>query len=272
MSHSFLVLYFGGQCPWHLWTIEQVRKAAAEVSGDVEVCDVSDKPDLAAKYRLFSPFMTAIDETIRLPSPNSAERLVKFINEGVPSELTVFQPPGPEKQARRIAPLTAENIRDTCPLCVSGDQAGGCQAKQAWAFTIKNSVREGVLGFIAYQGRKAVGVVECLPSTGVPYPLPQKDARIAFITCIYSRSIGSGAERGEEPDYRGQVLEHLLVYLEGQGARKVQVIAGRRTPYPNGPVPFFLSYGFVELSELDRVVLTEGQEELVLMEKVIRHS
>lgn len=268
MSHNFLVLHFGGQCPWHIWTIEQVKKAAAEVGGVVEVCDVSDKSELAAKYRLFYPFMTVIDETIRLPSPTSAERLVKVVNEGVLSEPTIFQPIGTEKRARRVMPLMAENIHDTCLLCVAGEQAEGCQAKHAWASTIKDSVREGILGFVAYQGGRAVGVVEFLPSTMVSYPLPEKDAGIAFITCIYSNSIDSGSEQGEESDYRGQVLEHLLNYLGGQGIRKVQVIAGRRTPYPNGPVPFFLSHGFRELSELDKVILTEGQEELVLMEKV----
>ncbi len=112
-----------------------------------------------------------------------------------------------------------------------------------------------------------MGVVEFLPATVIPYPLPKKEPAIAFITCIYSLS--DGFDQGEGPDYRGQVLDHLLGYLSKQAYRKVQVIAGRRTPYPNGPVPFFLSHGFKELTELDRVVLTVGREELVLMENDI---
>lgn len=263
MSHRFLILHFGGQCPWHLWMIEQAKTAATEVGGVVEVTDVSDRPELAAHYRLFFPFMTVIDDAIRLPSPTPAERLVKIVKEGVSGKPAISQPSGPEWQANRVAPLTVENISDTCPLCIPSSQVAGCQAKQAWASTVTDNVQEGILGFVAYNGRKAVGVVEFLPATVIPYPLPKKESTIAFITCIYSL-------QGRGPDYRGQILDHLLGYLPKQGYKKVQVVAGRRTPYPNGPVLFFLSHGFKESAELDKVVLTVGEEELVLMEKDIR--
>ncbi|MBU2611081.1 MAG: hypothetical protein KJ606_09090 [Chloroflexi bacterium] len=249
--------------------IEQARKAIIEVGGVVEVTDISDKPELAAHYRLFFPFMTVIDDIIRLSSPIPAERLVKVVREGVATEPAIFQLSGPELKAEMIEPLTIENMGDTCPLCIPSSEATGCQAKQVWASMVKDEVQEGLLGFIAYDGGKAVGVVEFLPATVIPYPLPKKDSTIAFITCIYSPSDGFGTDQGGEADYRGQVLDHLLDYLPRQGYKKVQVIAGRRTPYPNGPVPFFLSHGFNELSELDKVVLTVGEDELVLMEKDI---
>jgi hypothetical protein len=269
MSHTFLVFHFGGQCPWHLWMIEQVRKAATEVGGIVEVTDVSDKPELAARYRLFFPFMTVIDDVIRLPSPTPAERLVSIVKEGVSGKPTKFQPSGPEKSVKRVVPLTAENISDTCPLCIPSNQVAGRQAKQAWASVIREKARGGILGFAAYKGRRAVGIVEFLPITVIPYPLPKKESTIYFITCIYSLSDNLGTDQGEKPDYRGQVLNHLLGYLRTQGCTKVQVIAGCRTPFPNGPIQFFLSHGFKELIELDKVVLAEGREELVLMEKEI---
>lgn len=264
--HRFLVLHFGGQCPWHLWAIEQVREAADRVGGSVEVVDVMDKPEMAERYRLFFPFMTIIDDTIRLPSPTVAGELVKIVGEGATTKPTVPQPLGPEARAGRIELLTAGNIGDTCPLCVPDSEARGCQAKRFWAARIEGQVPEGILGFISYEGGRAVGVVEYLPSPLVPYPLPEKDPTIAFITCIYSPSNGLGTDQGEGPDYRGQVLDRLLEDLPGQGYKKLQVIAGRRTPYPNGPVPFFLERGFRELGELDRVILKIGEEEIVLME------
>lgn len=269
MNHRFLVLHFGGQCPWHVWAIEQVRRAAAQVGGVVQVMNVSDRPELAARYRLFFPFMTIVDETLRLPSPTTADQLVGLVRDGVTTHPAVFQPSGPELQAERVEPLTVENIGDTCPLCVPSSQAAGCQAKQRWAAMIKDKVQQGTLGFIAYQGAQAVGVVEYLPATAIPYPLPNKESTIAFITCIYSPSDGFGTDQGGGPDYRGQVLHHLLGYLPALGYEKVQVIAGRRTPYPNGPTSFFLSHGFKELSELDKVILKVGEDELVLMERGI---
>jgi len=270
MGHRFSVLHFGGQCPWHLWAIEQAETAAREVGGVVEVIDVSAKPDLAAHHRLFSPFMTVIDHTIRLPFPTPAQRLVEIGEEGISGTPTIFHPTGPQLRAERVASLTAGNISDTCPLCVPDSQQAGCRLKQAWASGISESVPEGILGFVAYERADAVGAVEFLPAPLVPYPLSGKEPSVAFITCIYSRSNGSGTDQGDGPDYRGQVLDHLLSHLRRRDYMKVQVIAGRRTPYPNGPVPFFLSRGFRELLELDQVILTEGQEDLVLMEKETR--
>lgn len=257
MSHRFLLLHFGGQCPWHLWMIEQARMTAAQIEGSIEVVDVMKKPEIAARYRLFFPFMTVINDTVRLPSPIPADGLVKIAREGVVAKPTIFQAPSCEAQAEKVEPLTVENIVDSCPLCIPSREARGCRAKQVWASRLNDEVEEGVLGFVAYEGRKAVGVVEFLPALLIPYPLPEKNPTLAVITCIYSLQDGA--------DYRGQVLGRLIDYLANQGYQTLQIIAGRRTPYPNGPVSFFLSHGFRELGEVDSVVLNEGEEELVLM-------
>jgi hypothetical protein len=117
----------------------------------------------------------------------------------------------------------------------------------------------GLLGFVAYQGGRAVGVVEFLPAPLVPYPLPEKDPRVAWITCLYGREDG--------PDFRGHLLEHLLRYLQGSDFRTLQVVAGRCLPYPNGPEPVFRQHGFETAGELDRVVLREGEDTLVLLRR-----
>ena len=259
MSHRFLVLHFSGQCPWHSWMIEQARDAATQVDGTVEVVDVMTRPEIADRYRLFFPFMTVIDDTVRLPSPIPADGLVKIAREGVAAKPTIFQSPSPEARAEKVEPLTAENIVDTCSLCIPSSDTRGCQVKQVWASMLKDKVREGVLGLIAYEGKKAVGVVEFLPAPLVPYPLPEKEPTIAFVTCIYSLEDGL--------DYRGQVLDHLIDYLPNRGYKKLQVIASRRTPFPNGPTSFFLSHSFKVSGEVDSIVLEEGEEELVLMER-----
>jgi hypothetical protein len=73
LSH-LLVLHFGAQCPWQPWAVEQARRAAEHLGGTVHVADVARQPELAARFRLFFPFMTVVDGSIRLPSPAPAGR------------------------------------------------------------------------------------------------------------------------------------------------------------------------------------------------------
>lgn len=58
-------------------------------------------------------------------------------------------------------------------------------------------------------------------------------------------------------------MRHLL----STDYREVQVVAGQRTPYPNGPVVFFQQHGFERVGELDQVTLRVGKERLVLMRR-----
>ncbi len=261
--HSYRMLHFGDQCPWRQWVVEQAKEAAQKTVGAVEVLDISDHPKIARHYRLFFPFMTVIDEKYYIPSPTPAEQLVKIAQGGITLEPLVIRPSAPEAHAEMVVPLTAENIGDTCCLCIPPELTAGCRAKQAWAHKVADKASQGILGFAAYQGRNVVGVVEYLTSIVIPYPLPEKDPTLAFITCVYSNEDQGAA------DYRGQVLDRLLEYLPSQGFRKVQVIAGQRTAYPNGPTPFFVTRGFEEVKTLGAIVLGDGEEELVLMEKVV---
>jgi len=98
----------------------------------------------------------------------------------------------------------------------------------------------------------------------LPYPLPVKAPEIAFITCLYSLE--------DSLDYRGQVLEQLMQYLPGAGYKELQVISGQLLPYPNGPVDFFARYGFEPMEELDRIVVSEGEDALILLNRSLSRS
>lgn len=159
--------------------------------------------------------------------------------------------------------LTTANLAHTFPLCNAPRGCGGADAKSRWASETAAHIPHGVLGYIAYvkdlthPNGRAVAAVEFLPSTLVPYPIPRKDERSAFITCIYPT---------KEPDYRHDVLWRLLADLPSYGYSRVLAIAGRNTPYPNGPVSFFREHGFTEVQVLDTEQLPDGIEELALME------
>lgn len=197
MTHHLLVLDFGAQCPWQPWIVDQARRAAEQLGGTVRVADVTQQPDLAARYRLFFPFMTVVDGTICLPSPTPAEELVRIAAEGLamaPATPTTW---GSEARAETVLPLTGDNIADTCHLCIRPDELRGCGARAVWAVSMAHQVPDGILGFAAYHKGQAVGVVEFLPAPLVPYPLADRASDVAFITCLYSTQHG--------PDYRGQV-------------------------------------------------------------------
>jgi len=262
MPHHLLVLHFGAQCPWQPWVVEQAQKTAEQLGGTVDVIDATQQVELAARYRFFWPFMTIIDETIRLPSPTPAKELVRIAKEGMTVPPSTPTTRGPKAQSESILPLTVNNIADTCPLCIRSTEHRGCQAKTAWATEMAQRVPDGILGFVAYHDDQAAGVVEFLPAPLVPYPLPEKTPDIAFITCIYSTENGA--------DYRGHVLERLVKHLQATHYRQLQVVAGQRTPYPNGPEAFFKQHRFELVGELDRVMLREGEESLILLKRVLK--
>jgi hypothetical protein len=225
----------------------------------VEVLDVSGRPDLAERYRIFTPFLTLINGVLRVPAPTPAAELVRIAKEGMtpgPLEPLHLQEKG---QAEAVVPLTVSNLKETCRLCVPDPEDIGIREKTAWGAGIAKRLPGDNLGFCAWQAGRVVGAVEYLPSELVPYPLPRKGAEIAFITCLYSLEDG--------PDYRQQVLERLLEYLAGTGYREVQVITGKHTPYPNGPQAFFSPYGFIRMAELGKIALREGEDEIFLMSR-----
>ena len=263
MPHQLLLLHFGVQCPWQPWVVEQARQAAAELRSELRLVDVSEQPELAAHYRLFYPFMVVVDEKIRLPSPTTANKLVRIVNQGAEVPELMLPNQLSEAVAETVKPLTVENITDACALCIQSDNQSS-QAKAAWARRIARQVPEGFLGFAAYQGGEIVGAVEVLPTTLVPYPLPGKASEIAFITCLYSQEDGL--------DYRGQLLEFLMGRLPEKGYRELQVVAGRRLPYPNGPEDFFIRFGFEQLDKIDQIVVSEGEDTLVLLRKALKLS
>jgi hypothetical protein len=57
--------------------IEQARTAAQIMGTELTVRDVINHYELAKMYQMFFPFMTIIDEKIRIPSPVKPEMLIQ---------------------------------------------------------------------------------------------------------------------------------------------------------------------------------------------------
>jgi hypothetical protein len=211
--------------------------------------------------------MTIIDGWLRLPSPTKAATLIEITSKGtIEKNLTTPEAFGREAEVDEIKELKPRDFERICPaLCIvhrtlcKGVESTATKKKIAWANEALQKLNSQDIGFYALKDGQIKSVVEYLPSTHIPYPIPTKDTSIAFITCIYPT--------GPNFDYKSAVLRKLLRHLKELNYKEVQVIAGRRTPYPNGPVPFFIKHGFSEIEKLDKEILNEGVEELILMKK-----
>lgn len=261
MSHSFVVLYFGGQCPWHPWVIDQARNAARQCQGSFDCINVERRPHTAAHYRLFFPCMTVIDDTIRVPAPLSADEMLLLARGTVQKFDRAATPINLQETPTTITSLTLDNISDTCSLCSPKGNGRGLQMKCQWAQKMATVVPGGIFGFGAYNDGQLKTAVEYLPASFVPYPLPDKNNKTAFITCMYPHDT--------TPNYRSHLLGRLLDYLPHRGFKRVQVISGRTRPRPNGPAPFLKSHGFTEIEILDTITTRTGPDELVLMGKTL---
>lgn len=262
MTNFIQFIYFGGQCPWNEWMIDQIIASAKILEAKYELIDLMEQPEYAKKYYLFFPFTTIIDETIKIPSPLIAGEIIKIVREGFNISKSAHSIIKKEGISERIEPLTINNIQNSCALCNSSINPGYCSSKTIWASKISQQVPNNILGFISYKLGETTAVIEFLPSELMPYPIPLKNKETMFITCIYSSDFYN-------IDYRGEVLKKACNYLAENNFNKISVVSGEKSAFPNGPKDFFLNYGFSEKQNLGDVNLKIGRDKLLYMEKIL---
>ena len=256
-------IYFGGQCPWKEWMIEQIISSTEILGIKYELIDLMEYPEYAEKYELFFPFTTIFDNSLKIPSPISAGEIIKITKDGYNIQTRISSNTRKKGKAEKISTLTIENIQDSCLICNASINPGYCFSKTNWALKINQLVPNNILGFISYNNEETAAVVEFLPSILVPYPIPKKEKSNLFITCIYSSFF-------QGPDYRGEILEKATEYLSENNFDRISVISGVNGAFPNGPKDFFIDYGFSVKKELGEVYLKEGIDNLIFMEKKIK--
>ncbi|MHA1637665.1 MAG: hypothetical protein ACTSUB_06575, partial [Candidatus Thorarchaeota archaeon] len=181
----------------------------------------------------------------------------------------------PLQRADKIGPLTADNISRTCWVCEKGYIDIPELNKLRWAHILKEKMGKDFFGYVGSKdiertthtrpiGGENVGVIEILPANLIPYPIPEHNETTAFITCVYSeKHVGNPNYEG---DYRQHMIEHAIENLPTEGFERIQVIAGSSTAYPNGPVRIFTDRGFKEMDILQRIELSDGPEDFILLE------
>lgn len=180
--------------------------------------------------------MTIVNDKYRWHGPFSTERIVSMLDdeEVRPEGYTVAQ--SEDVVRGELVPITPESVLHTCIPCINTDDKGLCFGKAEWLTDMLKVTGLKHLGYLHLVDGKCVGGAEFLPSTKVPYPIPDKRADNAFLTCSYVSS--------SERDFKSHPLERLVGDLTEQGFATLSVAASESVVFPNGPMEWFVKKGF----------------------------
>lgn len=256
MANEVVYFYFGKQCPGYYMGL-QAGKAANLLGYTYSEIDISERPDLAVQYNLFCPGTISIED-FQLHYPGKPEQIVESYRTRGPLPGKHVYEALPYDEVDEIIPLIPETAGLAFRICVPSLSDEQVCCKQEW-LAIYPQARE-FAGLIGFKKGKPVGFVEVLPETAIPYPIGEKRADRAFITCVYSP-----IEWGLEYDYRPSLLKHLSSNLKNRGFSGLSVISGVETPYPNGPEPELSAIGFKRVKLMGMGLLRYKWEEAWLM-------
>ncbi len=272
-SKHIAFFHFGGQCPYQDRIFGDARIIAKDLGWTFSSHDLVEEPELAVVHQIFTPILVIAD-TQRIIAPMDGRELKQMIVNKAQESWRRFEDQ-PLQRADRFESLIVQNISRTCWVCEKGYIDIPELNKHRWAHELKEKMGKDFFGYIGGKtfdrithtkpiGGEIVGVVEILPANLIPYPIPEHDETTAFINCVYSeKNVGNPNYEG---DYRQHMLEHAIENLPSEGFEKIQVIAGSTTAHPNGPVRIFNNLGFKERDILQRIELSDGPEEFILLE------
>lgn len=149
---------------------------------------------------------------------------------------------GDEVVAGDLVPVTPDTVLLTCEPCLSSDDIGICRGKAEWVRSSLDEIGAKNLGYLHVVDGRCVGGAEFLPSTKVPYPIPDKRKTNAFLTCSY---LSDGKH-----DYRSHPLDALTDDLRRQGYDTLSVASSDCLVFPNGPSSWFRAKGFADCGKL----------------------
>lgn len=244
MSRSLRFFYFGNQCPHNGYLLARIKTIAWRECVTLHLHDVTGDGATCSEHRIFSPQMLLVNDRYRLHGPFSAERVVALLDDEAtePARYAVMQ--SDDVVRGDLVPLTAASALSTCHTCAGSPDPGLCRGKAEWVARMTADSGLPHLGYLHMAGGRCVGGAEFLPSRLVPYPIPDKGQRDAFLTCVYVSD--------DRHDYKTHPTERLLADLREQGFRSASVAASTDVVFPNGPASWFMRLGFEDRGLLVR--------------------
>lgn len=239
---SLRFFYFGNQCPHNGYLLARIKTIAWRESVALHLHDITGDEDICREYEVFSPQMLIVNDRYRLHGPFSAERVRALLDDE--DDGTRAHAPGQGTDVVRgdLVPLTASTALLTCHTCAGSSDPGLCRGKSEWVGKMLEDSGLPHLGYLHTVGGTCVGGAEFLPSKLVPYPIPHKGQRDAFLTCTYVSD--------ESHDYKTHPTERLLSELRTLGFDTVSVAASVDGVFPNGPASWFQRLGFEDRGPL----------------------
>jgi len=236
MPMNLKFFYFGNQCPQNCYLLARIKTIAWQEHVPLHLFDLTEDPKPAEQYRIFSPNMLLVNDKYRVHGPFTKEKVNSLLDEEdvKPTEYVVRQ--SSEVVRGELVPITPSSALSTSAVCAGTEDEGLCRGKSEWVKDTMTKYNISHLGYIHVIDGTCVGGAEFLPSTVVPYPVPDKRVTNAFLTCSY-------ASDGKK-DYRTHPLERLIKDLREWGYDTISVAASRDVVFPNGPVDWFLRKGF----------------------------
>ncbi len=236
MPRTIRFFYFGYQCPHNTYLLARVKTVAWKEAAALHLYDVTEDEATCREYGILTPTTLIVNDEHRWYGPFSKELLVALLeDEEIPMPEQAVDILGRPVQGD-LVPVTEESVLSTCVPCLGCDDVGMCRGKAEWVGSVLRRTGEENLGYLHFVDGRCVGGAEYVPSTLVPYPIPGRDARTAFLTC----SFGSRAEK----DFRSHPLSRLEEHLGEIGYDNLMMVASSTTAFPNGTSSWFEERGY----------------------------
>jgi len=228
--------YFGNQCPHNCYLLARIKTIAWHEHVPLRLYDLTEDPGKAEEYRIFSPNLLIVNDKYRLNGPFASDKVHSMLDDEdfEPTKYAVRQSDNVVRG--ELVPISSDSVLETSATCVNSQDSGLCRGKSEWVKDILNKTGLKHLGYIHRSEGRCVGGAEFLPSMIVPYPVPDKREKNAFLTCSYMSD--------EKHDYRTHPLEALEHDLKEWGFDTISVAASPEVVFPNGPAGWFVKKGF----------------------------
>lgn len=224
---------------------------AWQESAGLQLFDITTDHEAARQYQVFSPTMVIVNDKYRWHGPFSKELIVSML-EDEPIEPRAFVVEQSAEEVRgELAPIDVDSVLMTCAPCMNSEDSNFCRGKAEWIGERLKETGMADLGFVHIVDGRCVGGAEFLPSTHVPYPIPDKRRDNAFLTCSYVSD--------DKRDFRGYPLDALMKSLRERGFKTLSTVASTDGVFPNGPVQWFERRGFVDKGFLIREELHRAE-------------
>ena len=251
MARSIKFFYFGHQCPHNTYLLARIKTIAWRESVPLALYDLTEDGRPAQEFPVFSPTMLIVNDKYRWHGPFTKERIVGMLeDEGVaPESYSVTQSDNTVRG--ELLQMDPNTVLRTCDPCVGGGDINICRGKAGWVTGLLKETSLSNLGYIHLWNGKCVGGAEFLPSGRVPYPIPDKRSKNAFLTCSYTSD--------EKLDFKSFPLEKLIEDLRDSGFDTLSMAASKDVVFPNGPMSWYQKKGFVDKGLLVREELHNAE-------------